>query len=342
MIRPRRPGPPRAAAFAAAVAIPLGSAAQDAPTDGPPARDAAPTENAPFAPTGVAGLEARLAALSPDEPMAYFRLAEEVAYEYATEPARRLAQRLFVLSFELDRRSARPAGDGLGASVALALADLSTDETERRWLLALASFFRGSSPGPAPGPGGTGGELAGAGAEDDLGRRLAEAAARLRGGDPTPVRILRNRADLPTWLRDVGFPPDEADEYLAELERVAGRIRRSPRSQDGRVIKRIVDGDQIVELDPITRGNPGPSLDADELVAQLRVEGLLVGADPRDWAAAELIHAGRPLRDVDADELAPALSVDPTRTVWRLDPSGRWPGGRWVDPGEDAPAGEPG
>jgi len=76
----------------------------------------------------------RLEALSPESPMAYFNLGEEVADAADTEEIRELARRLFRLAGALDP-------DRLGRSACLALADLEPDPNERRRLEALARML---------------------------------------------------------------------------------------------------------------------------------------------------------------------------------------------------------
>jgi len=85
--------------------------------------------------TGAPGdWDARLAGLDPDDPSAYFNLAEEVADAAADEGDRPLARHLFGLAGALDP-------DGYGRSACLALADITTDPEEKRRLLALSRLL---------------------------------------------------------------------------------------------------------------------------------------------------------------------------------------------------------
>lgn len=81
--------------------------------------------------SGGDDLEARLAALEPSNPMAYFELAEEVADAARDEESLALAQRLFALAGALD-------APRLGRSACLALADLETHPRVKERLVALA------------------------------------------------------------------------------------------------------------------------------------------------------------------------------------------------------------
>ncbi len=76
----------------------------------------------------------RLEELRPQDPMAYFELAEEIADAAEDNTQRLLAKRLFGLAGVLDPEQ-------LGRSACLALADLEEDEQERRRLMALATLF---------------------------------------------------------------------------------------------------------------------------------------------------------------------------------------------------------
>src|SRR5262245_1831352 len=77
---------------------------------------------------------ARLEALKPAEPLAYFELAEEVADVAADAQQRELARHLFALAGMLDTKR-------LGRSACLAIADLEENAVVKRRLLALASLL---------------------------------------------------------------------------------------------------------------------------------------------------------------------------------------------------------
>ena len=84
----------------------------------------------------------RLEALSPDDPMAYFELGEEVADLAETPEAYDLARHLFGLAGAL-------APDRLGCSACLALADLESDPLEKQRLLALSALLDEQAGGGA-------------------------------------------------------------------------------------------------------------------------------------------------------------------------------------------------
>lgn len=274
-----------------------------------------------ISPSGVPGLESRLELLSPTDPLAYFELGEEVAYEIPSGSGRELARRLYVLAFELDLRREEPLG--LGGSVCLALADLSVDVSEQRWLRALAEALEGASRDVRW-------SSATSGVADRLALDLAEAMGRARAGDTRELRTLLGRFDVATFLRDSGMKPGEATDFARELEGIVDRLRVKPPSREER---RVVGGELIVEIDAETGGNPGPSLDDRAYLEHVRVEMLLLGGQAGTWASQLLLDDGAPLRDVDPSELAAAFGVDASRCVWERRGDGGWREGAWVEPG---------
>jgi len=285
---------------------------------GAPGQDGASERSA----TGVPDLRARLAALEPDDPLAYFRLAEEVAYEMQHGAGMELARRLFVLSFELDRR--RDAPEGLGASVCYALAELSTDVDERRWLRAVGRSIEPETDAPRWST------RAAERTSDRAPLELAEALGAFRAGETRSVRAAMARMDGEAMLRDAGMEATTAERLIDDVERLSSAPRQT-RSSDGRVIRSLSDGRQTVELDPTTGGNPGPSLTESEFIDHLRAELLLLGGSPASWGGQVILDGGRTLRDIDPEELAPYFGVDPAEAVWRAG-EGDWMTGEWVAP----------
>jgi len=84
---------------------------------------------------------ARLEALSPQDPMAYFELGEEVADVASAEHEHALARRLFALAGALD-----PGRLGRSACLAIAWQTGPLDDAERRRLLALAELLDPRGP----------------------------------------------------------------------------------------------------------------------------------------------------------------------------------------------------
>lgn len=272
---------------------------------------------------GVADLDDRLARLSPDDPMTYFDLAEELAYERPQGVTRELAQRLFVLSAAIDAGSSEPLG--LTPSVCIALAELSTDAEERRWLKALGEATNGVDRRPLwrlrPEVQQT----------DDTPEQFAKAMGLFRSGDGAMMRSMLRRVDGEALLRDAGMEPDSAIAVSDEIERLTPLMRPSGPGRDGRVVRTVRSGQQFVEIDPETGGNPGPDLSSTSYFNHLRAEVMLLGGKPETWSAQLVLERGRPFRDLDPDELSKHFGVDVRRKIWRKGGSDSdWTGGSWV------------
>jgi hypothetical protein len=265
-------------------------------------------------------LDERLAALRPDDPEAYFLLAEEVADGVLVRDQAALARTLYVLAYELDR--ARPGGGRLGASACLGLAAIERLEERRLWLTALAGVIDrryASSDWNVP---------ALDALPDEVLLRVAQVlgdarAARGRQADdamrdPLVMGILEEYEAL---LGDTGFTGG-----LSRLKAYA-RDWPCPECRNERVVPRRGPGVGPGEfrLCPTCNGNPGPRLTEEELFAHLRFESRLLSGLERSWAAQAAANMGAPLRDPDPAAVAPTMGVDPVRAVWR--------DGQWVAPG---------
>ena len=262
------------------------------------------------------GFCARAAALSPDAPMAYFELAEEVAYELQTAQGRRLAMELLVIADALDRASDAPVP--LGRSVCLALADLSTDSAERTWLIAMA---RAQMPAGED----RGGVAVVMGASTDADRatraravrvELAMALARFRATDTRPLRQMLDSGDAARALTEAGIPQADAAELIRLVNgRIAELRRIRSTDSDGRVVRSLVDGVTTYALDERTGGHPGPMLAEHELLLVVGAEARLLDAEPDAWAADLEVTRGQPVRDINPASLAAYFGVETDR-VW--------------------------
>lgn len=266
--------------------------------------------------SGVLRLRERLTTLDPAAPLAYFELAEEVAYEQPEDVA--LARTLYVLAFELARRS--DPGSPLRASVCLALADLSTSSLERRWLRSLARSMTG----------GGGALMPIAPNEEDINPGVAMTLAQALGdfqageyrkaieaidGDPRVHEAFeRETRSLP------GGPSRIEDELRSEPQCRRCRNKRIVRAGEPNTSM----------LCPTCGGDPGPHLTDAELIDLLRVESIMLGGTSSTWSAQFILDDGRPLRDIDPEELAPWFNVDPEATRWDSARLG------WVRPGDHA------
>lgn len=265
----------------------------------------------------IISLRARLEALTPSDPLAYYRLGEEVAAEATTTPQRQLAQTLFVLAFELDRR----AGGLHGASIALALADLSRLEQDRRWLRALARSIDPRYAQPDWG----------ASTADQIPPALAYRAAtvlgQIRAGRGSRVRDeLDEPQVLDLFQRYESLLSPHGEPGALQILRRQGENWPCPECGNSRIVRKANTVPREDILCHTCHGDPGPRLTSEELIAHLRFEARLLDGIAGSWSAQIAADGGAPLRDPDPLELAPTLGVDPRRTLWR--------DGRWVAPGE--------
>jgi len=263
-------------------------------------------------------LRARLEALSPSDPRAYFELGEEIA-DAASNPATlQLARRLYVLALYLDRAR---AGQRLSASACLALADLATRERDRRWLRSLAGTLDQRLAGPAWV------RSAEARASSQAGYGAATALGLVRSGDG--VRARRALADpaVRALLRSYErlLDPAALPGAMRVLEREADRWP-CPECHNQRIVRRLGSGREPLYR-PCTNcaGNPGPAMSVAALIAHLRLESQLLSGVQRSWSAQVAADRGAPLRDPDPSDVAPAFGIDPARSVYR--------NGEWVEPG---------
>ena len=229
-------------------------------------------------------LAARLAALSPDKPEAYFLLGEEVA-ESGTVASDKdqleLAKTLYVLAFERDRRTGHPGHLAASAAIGLARIERHEQAYEAATVLGLA-----------------------------------------RSGESQDARRWRDRPGvndtLKRYERLIGTSGETGalsrlDKYLAAWP--------CPECHNDRVVTKLGDRGPERRLCPTCHGNPGPVLSDEELIGQLRFEASLLNGIQRSWAAQIVVDQSAPLRDPDPDELAATYRVDPRLAYWR---GGKW------------------
>ncbi len=269
----------------------------------------------------------RLAALTPDDPAEYFALAEEMAAlaEDADRRDRELlatARRLFVLAFELGRAR---EDSGLSASACIGLAALATDERERRWLRALAAAMdprHGTPDWSRVDPGAPSPRIA---------LRAAETIGHVRAGNGrTALALLDDPSVLAALSRyDRLLHPFGARGGLFDLQREA-RLWPCPECRNTRLSRDARGGGALCGT---CKGDPGPEMTPDRYVAHLRTEFALLNAEHATWSSQLATDGGTPLRDPDPEELASAMRIDPSRTVFH--------DGRWVRPDRAEPEQDP-
>lgn len=287
---------------AACICVGLRCSLAPAAIDPPPDQESA--ASTPFAD--------RLRALKPSDPEAYFKLAEEVSDKGDDAGTRRLATRLFVLAYELDRQ--RGGVPTLAASSCLGLIPVASAERDRRWLSAIARLLdsRHASLRWIDQERPTEPESAYYKAATVLGNIRAGRgdSARMLLQDPQVLGVLE-RFDR-TMVR-LGV------KSFSELQRAA---EHWPCKECGneRFIKRGNRG-QDIRLCPICNGSPGPALDISGLLSHLRMESLLLQGSQRSWAAQLSVDNGAPLIDPDPDAVAETFNIDPTLVLYR---DGKW------------------
>ncbi|MEX2219099.1 MAG: hypothetical protein WD749_10110 [Phycisphaerales bacterium] len=256
----------------------------------------------------------RLARLVPGDPEPYFLLAEELADDAVDEAQKVLPRALFVLAFELDRR--RPEGGPLAASAALGLASIERLERDRRWLTALAATIDRRYALP------DWNVAAAPVLSDELAVSAASVLGLVRAGEGREARKVMEQPGVMDVLRRYERAIGTTGETGA-ISRIQKYAQQWPCPDCGneRSVRRMGQRGPEQRLCPTCRGNPGPTLDGEELLAQLRFESALLSGIQRSWAAQIIVDQGAPLRDPDPDQLARYYSIDPARAYWR---DGQW------------------
>ena len=173
----------------------------------------------------------------------------------------------------------------LGRSASLALADMEDREHVKRQLLALAALLDER------------GGVAGWGQPEDAPQISASAAVAVgealsyyrRGRGPRALAVL------------------ETPEATALLESSADVLRGGAK--------------RFIEDCKLYRGQRKPMVTEDDLRRMLQLEAALLAGADRTWSSQLLLGRGRPLVEVDPDNLQQTFGVDASRPYYRL---GRW------------------
>jgi len=256
-------------------------------------------------------IAARLEGLRPEQPLDYFLLAEELAYDDPDPAREELVRRLFVLAFELDRRQ---GGTRLGPAACLALADLSPRVDDRRWLRAVAAALQGEVGA---------GSVEADEVSETTALALAEALGRFRAGEYRTAQALLERSDVSRLLRRYEEALEKGVDWIL-LELATEPVCRECGNR--RIVTADLDPNQAHRLCYTCEGTPGPDLTDEQLVEQLRLEALLLKGGTNSWSAQALAGGGAPLRDVDPAEIAAWFGVDAMQSIWR--------DGAWIAPPE--------
>ena len=173
----------------------------------------------------------------------------------------------------------------LGRSASLALADMEDREHVKRQLLALAALLDER------------GGVAGWGQPDEAPQISASAAVAVgealsyyrRGRGPRALTAL------------------EAPGAVALLESAGGVLRGGAK--------------RFMEDCKLYRGQRKPTITEDDLRRMLQLEAAVLAGVDRAWSGELLLGRGRPLVEVDPDNLQQTFGVDASRPYYRL---GRW------------------
>lgn len=215
--------------------------------------------------------EFRLSALEPANPLDYFELGEEILDALPGDvDAQRLARQLFGTAGRLDRV-------GLGASAALAIATLTTDELERERLNAVAMMLD-TDPKDVK----LTGPLPALDAETSL--KLSEALGGFRSGRGQRLRSIMGDQSRRTILATFDDLLPGGIEWLEEASR---------------------------------RTRSRPDLSDRERVQMLRVEILILEMNQPQWSTEILGGFDEPLTEIRLDEIDELLGGDPGRPFWR-------------------------
>jgi hypothetical protein len=295
--------------LAALVCGTLARAQETSPEPSPAVAQSAPVP----APVPLASsLAPKLEALSPVDPAAYFLLGEEASARAQSPDDFRLARQLLVLAFELDRQVS--GGRSIGASSLLALADISALDHERRWLRATA---RRLDPRYIREPW----RIAGDRAVDSVtAYSAATALGMVRKGDGIGARQLFAIPGVFDAIRryDAILAPS-GTAGASEIARDADRWP-CPECRNERVVRKQGSNPPEYRLCSTCRGDPGPKLTPAQLLAQIRVESMLLG---KGEASTPSIASefSTPLIDPDPAGVAKWYRVDPSLCIWR---NGGW------------------
>ncbi|CAN5764339.1 hypothetical protein BH11PLA1_BH11PLA1_03860 [soil metagenome] len=329
-----KPAPPRAIHTTPADAPAAGStSAPPDPAPVPPAPKA-PAPSAPsaapqppissdrLAQSAVPNLAARLEALAPADPAAYFDLAEELASEARTPVERTLAQQLYLRALRSAQLSGRDADRPLIPGALRGLASLARLDKDRHWLEATARVLE-ATPGtgtPAPRS-----RLALLEPSDQTAFDLATALGLARAGEGIRAEKLLEKPAVARLLAVFGSVLNaEGDSGAAnKVLQYVRAVPVCPECKNRRVVTRS-DGPGTTarpRLCATCNGMPGPDLTEAELIAHLRTEAALLRGIHRFWSSQYLVDQGAPLRDPVPDAVPETLGLDADSMYWA--------GGQW-------------
>lgn len=241
-------------------------------------------------------LRDRLLALTPDDPVAYLELGEELSADAVVRDDIELAQHTLALAYILESASKSPSKERL-AGICIALADAERLPDRAHWFRSVAesinpSLFQATS---AP-----------SGQIDDqhTGFLAAAALGQVRTGNASQAaRLLREPGVRAIIAKNQSLLIGGGD--ASSVTWIEDEVRRwpCPECRNARIIRRPgLDGLET-RICPWCGGDPGPTLNRDQLLAQLRLESYLLAGVGTSWTAQIARDFGAPLRDPDPEEV---------------------------------------
>lgn len=295
----------------------------ETPTPEPEQETQPETEPAPMrtAMQRVERLEERLRALDASDALAYLELAEEVSSETGSPEDRDLAQHLYSVAYDLERRTrSRPE---VMAGACLGLASLEASDEGSAWLYAVAGLVDPRATR------GTGAGITGLTVSPDVALAAANALGLARSGEGRRAgRLYEDEAVREVFGRYGRLLGGRGG--LSGVSRFERALRDWPDLECGgsRVITRRGEDGIETLICPTCRGNPGPPMSEEEFLNQLRFESRLLRGIHQSWGAQIAADGGAPLLDPDPDRvpdlLAARYGILVERTLWR--------DGRWTEP----------
>jgi hypothetical protein len=281
----------------------------------------------------VRDLDARLAALRPEQPGAYYELGEEVAGEGVGPEDFAVARQLYLFAYELDRASGSRLG--LGPSVCLALAKIERLDEVRDWLRATAGTldprYVSTDWNVAAQPK----------ASDQTALKAAEVLGLTRSGDGGEAIKRLEEAGVRDLL--VRYDPLLSQNgQTGGLSNLESQMRAwpCPECKNRRYVTRVGRDGPEIEVCSTCGGNPGPELSQEALIAHLRFESRVLSGLQRSWSAQVASDYGSPLLDPDPAQLAETLRSRYGLVLGKP----YWRDGRWVESPEgpvELPVGPP-
>lgn len=231
--------------------------------------------------------------LDPAQPMTYFEKAEEIGYSAQSDLELQLARELTLMSWLL-----QPTAQERGAferSIALLLADLSTDPNERQRYLSLSQAQ--SAEAEAVQTGST--------------RAALKAISSIRKGDWSALRTALRGFAPRASLFGVGVRQSD----IAVFERLLIRYRDTHTQPAAIRNQRGNAQGTTHRANPENNGNPAPELTDAEGDTLLRIEAALLNVEASDWAVSLLLTRDAPAQIYSLGSTARSYELDPSRPL---------------------------